>query len=81
MWESTLSLVGCSGILMLALIVLGHRGRNPLAVPLGLLFVDMFVWNFATWAYQRSGAPAWECLDAAFSPLTDETPVLSVAPG
>lgn len=65
-----LSLVACGAILALAFLVFSHRGRNPLALPLGLLCLDMFVWNFATWAFSYSGEPAWHWLDVTFSPFT-----------
>ncbi len=68
--DESLSLVACGGILALAALVLAHRDRNPLAVPLGLLCIDMSVWNFATWAFRYSGADAWHWLDVTFSPFT-----------
>jgi len=56
--------------LLLAFVVLLRGARNPLALPLGLLCVDMFVWNFATVAYHASGKEAWHWLDLSFSPFT-----------
>ena len=65
-----LSLAACAGILLLAFVVLLRGARNPLALPIGLLCIDMFVWNFATLAYRASGHAAWHWLDVSFSPFT-----------
>lgn len=65
-----LSLAACGGILILAFVVLLRRARNPLALPLGLLCIDMFIWNFGTLAYGISGIKAWHYLDTSFSPFT-----------
>lgn len=65
-----LSLAACGGILILAFVVLLRGARNPLSLPLGLLCIDMFVWNFATLAYKVSGEQVWLWLDTSFSPFT-----------
>ncbi len=65
-----MSLLACGGILALALVVLRHATRNPLALPLGLWSVDLFIWNFATLAYALSGSRSWHYLDVTFSPFT-----------
>lgn len=56
-------LVACVGHLALCFGVLLRGARNPLALPLGLLSLDLFVWNFAGWAYLMSGAMAWRHVD------------------
>lgn len=66
-----LSLVACGGTLTLGFLVLLRRApRNPLALPLGLLCLDMFVWNFASLAYHVSNIREWYWLNVAFSAYT-----------
>ena len=64
------SLLACAGMLVLAFLVLLRGSRSPIALPLGLLCIDLFVWNFATLAFGVSGKPAWHWLDVTFSPFT-----------
>ncbi len=65
-----LSLIACAAILALGVVALLRGGRDPIALPLALLCVDMSIWNFATLAEKVSHAPEWGYLDVAFSPLT-----------
>lgn len=65
-----LSLIACAAILALGVVALLRGGRDPLALPLALLCIDMSIWNFATLAEQVSRVPEWGYLDIAFSPLT-----------
>jgi two-component system, NtrC family, sensor histidine kinase HydH len=64
------SLAACAGILTLAILAFARGSKSPLGLPLGLLCLDMFVWNFSALAYTASAAPAWRSLDATFSSLT-----------
>jgi len=61
-------LVACVGQAMLVLLSL--RATGPLALPLALIGADLFVWNFATFAYDMSGDVLWSILDTATSPFT-----------
>jgi two-component system sensor histidine kinase HydH len=64
------TLAACAGELALALITLLRGAPSRLALPLALLSLDLFFWNFATLAYEISGIPAWHWLDHATSPLS-----------
>lgn len=64
------TLVACVGQLALVLLAALPGARSPLAVPLALLVIDLFAWNFAALAHQLSGAGGWRWLDLACSPLT-----------
>ena len=65
-----LSLCACMGHLAVAFLVMARGAKNAIAVPVALLCVNFFVWNFATWAYEVSGQDVWRWLDVTFSPLT-----------
>jgi two-component system, NtrC family, sensor histidine kinase HydH len=65
-----IGLVGCTGHLALAILVALRGGRNPLALPLILLSLDLFGWNAAELAYSLSREPAWHWLDTGLSPFT-----------
>jgi signal transduction histidine kinase len=65
-----ISLLACVGILGVGVLTLLRGGAHPLKLPLGLLCLDMFAWNFFTLARGISGAEAWGYLDATFSPFT-----------
>ncbi|MGB0592195.1 MAG: sensor histidine kinase [Myxococcota bacterium] len=65
-----LSLCACMGHLAVAFLVLARGAKNAIAVPVALLCVNFFVWNFATWAYEVSGQDVWRWLDVTFSPLS-----------
>jgi two-component system, NtrC family, sensor histidine kinase HydH len=65
-----IDLVACVAILALGVAVLLRGARNPMATPLALLCIDMFVWNFADLAHNVSGVKAWGWLDMATSPFT-----------
>lgn len=66
------SLITCAGILTLGFVVLLRRAPRSavISLPLGLLCLDMFVWNFTGLAHGLSGKPQWYWLDVSFSPLT-----------
>ncbi len=67
---TVVTLVACAGQLALAVAAMLRGARSPLALPLALLCIDLFVWNFATLGGQWSGQPLWAHLDLAASPLT-----------
>jgi signal transduction histidine kinase len=52
------------------ILLLSLRATGPLALPLALLGADLFVWNFASFAYDASGDFLWGVLDTATSPFT-----------
>jgi signal transduction histidine kinase len=56
--------------LAVAFIVLLRRTRSPLTLPLVLLCLDLFGWNFASVAYRLSGRPVYHTIDVALSPFT-----------
>lgn len=64
-----ISVVACVGHLALAILAVRRDVRGPLARPLALLSIDMFVWNFAALAFSVSGAREWRWLEASTSPL------------
>jgi signal transduction histidine kinase len=68
-FHAWLTLVACVGELALALVAALRGSRSPLALPLALLSLALFGWNFANLAFLLSGNPAWRWLDVAVSPL------------
>lgn len=64
------SLVACAGHLAVAALVIARRARSPLSLPLTLMTLDLFTWNFAALAHHYTKQPAWHWLDVAMSPLT-----------
>lgn len=67
--HSLLTAVTCAGHLALAVFIWVGRGRNPIAPPLALLFLDAFAWNFADLAYVLSANREWHSIDRFFSSL------------
>jgi two-component system, NtrC family, sensor histidine kinase HydH len=65
-----LGLVACVGHLALAILLLIRRAKSTIALPLALLCLDLFVWNFASLAWDVTGNSAWRRLDTAVSWLT-----------
>lgn len=64
------TLVACAGQLGLAVAAMFRGTKGPLALPLALLCVDLFAWNFANLGHQLSGQNLWRHFDLASSPLT-----------
>lgn len=65
------TLVACAGQLALAMAAAARGAKGPLALPLAILCVDLFVWNFAALASELSGGQSlWFFFDLATSPLT-----------
>src|SRR5258708_35617623 len=65
-----LGLIAGAGTLALAILLVLGRARSSIALPLALLCVDLFVWNFAGLAWDRTGNRAWRHLDTGASWLT-----------
>src|SRR5882757_150610 len=65
-----LSILSAAGHLALALLVLLRRTQSPMTLPIALLALTQFGWNFAAFAYAHSGAAAWSHLDRILSPFT-----------
>jgi hypothetical protein len=63
------TLIACVGELAVVVLVALRGFGSPLAMPLFLLSVDLFTWNFAQLAYQRTGEIRWHLLDMIASPL------------
>jgi two-component system sensor histidine kinase HydH len=66
------NLLSCAGQLLVANLVFmeRRRRRTPVALPLGILALDMFAWNFFDFAFSASGQPGWHYLDLTFSPFS-----------
>ena len=71
---ATIDLLSCVGQLVVAMLVFldprRRRDPNPVSLPLGLLALDVFAWNFFEFAYRASGEPTWHSLDLTFSPFS-----------
>src|SRR5262252_10281439 len=65
-----MSILSAAGHLALALLVLLRRTPSPMALPIALLALTQFGWNFAAFAYHHSGVIVWHYLDRGLSPLT-----------
>jgi signal transduction histidine kinase len=66
----SLDLVSWAGHLAVALLLLIWPERNPLVWPMRLLAFDLFIWNFADFAFSLSGRPEWHWIDLGTSPFT-----------
>jgi signal transduction histidine kinase len=64
------SVVACVGHLALAVLAAWQGNRSPLARPLALLSITMFLWNLAALAHAVSGDVGWRWLETATSPLS-----------
>src|SRR5882672_2930919 len=62
-----LSILSAAGHLALALLVLLRRTQSPMTLPIALLALTQFGWNFAAFAYAHSGAIVWSSLDRGLS--------------
>ena len=63
------SIVVCAAALAFAYIVWYRRSRSPMALVLGLLFLDSFAWTFAELAHSLTGVEQWHYVDRLFSTL------------
>jgi signal transduction histidine kinase len=68
--KSLLDLLASLGHLGVAALVLWRPGGSPLALLMGLLSLDLFAWNLASFAHLVSGRPEWHWLDLSFSPFS-----------
>ena len=68
--QHAVSLAGCAGQLALALVALRRSTQSRLAIPLLLLFLDVFAWNLASLLERMFGEAAWGWLDHTASALT-----------
>ena len=60
-------LLACLGNLAFAIVAWLRRARSALALPLALLFLDVFAWNFADLANQLTSESGWRRIDRACS--------------
>ena len=67
--QEWINLIACVGDLAVAVLIPLTASGGPLALPLILISVDFFAWNFAQLASHRTGIPAWHLLDMVASPL------------
>ncbi|PIE19509.1 MAG: hypothetical protein CSA65_02445 [Proteobacteria bacterium] len=65
-----ISFAACAGLLLLVVVVLARGRQGPLRLPVALLALDMFVWNFAMLVLALGGGEEWRWIDNAASPLT-----------
>ncbi len=68
LWE-WITIASCVGHLALATISLLRLSKSPIALPLALLCLDLFVFNAADAANQIVPADQWRWLDATFTSL------------
>jgi two-component system sensor histidine kinase HydH len=69
MLRAALALLACFGNLAFAIVAWQRRGKSPLALPLGLLFLDVFAWNFADLAYLLTSERGWQLIGRACSSM------------
>ncbi|MET0410626.1 MAG: ATP-binding protein [Polyangiaceae bacterium] len=67
--HAALALLACLANLAFAIVAWQRRGQSPLALLLGLLFLDVFAWNFADLASQLTGERGWQLIDRACSSM------------
>src|SRR5579859_1147342 len=65
-----LGLIACAGQLALAILLVLGRAKSPIALPLALLSLDLFAWNFADLAWDLTANATWRRLDTGASWLT-----------
>jgi two-component system, NtrC family, sensor histidine kinase HydH len=68
--HAILDLVACAGHLVVVSLALIRQTGSPLALPLGLLALNLFSWNFADFSYTVSGQLAWHLVDLGLSPFS-----------
>jgi signal transduction histidine kinase len=68
--QIVISSAGCAGQLAVALVALRRSAQSALALPVALLFLDIFAWNLAALLFELSGHRLWALLDHSLSPLT-----------
>ena len=68
--HAVLDLIACAGHLVVVSLALIRQSGSPLALPLGLLALNLFSWNFADFGYTVSGQVSWHLLDLGLSPFS-----------
>jgi len=68
--HAVLDLVACAGHLVVVNLALIRQTGSPLALPLGLLALNLFSWNFADFGYTVSGQLSWHLVDLGLSPFS-----------
>jgi len=68
--HNELGLIACAGQLALSFWLILRRQRSSLLLPLALLCIDAFAWNFADLAWEMTGNRTWRTFDTAVSWLT-----------
>ncbi|MBS1150978.1 MAG: two-component sensor histidine kinase [Myxococcaceae bacterium] len=64
-----ITIASCAGHLSLATIALRRLSKSPLALPLALLCLDLFVISAADVAFHLTGAQQWQWLDVSCASL------------
>jgi signal transduction histidine kinase len=67
--QEWITLIACVGEAAAAVLVYLRALGSPLALPLLVFSVDLFIWNFAQLTYLRSGELNWHLLDMMAAPL------------
>jgi two-component system sensor histidine kinase HydH len=68
--HESVSMVACCAHLAFAFLAWQRRAQSRVAVPLAVLFLDVFGWTFADLARDLSGLSEWHMLDRLFSSLS-----------
>lgn len=68
--HAVLDLIACAGHLVVVNLALVRQTGSPLALPLGLLALNLFSWNFADFGYTVTGQGSWHLLDLGLSPFS-----------
>lgn len=69
-FRALLDLIACAGHLVVVNLALVRQTGSPLALPLGLLALNLFSWNFADFGYTVTGQGSWHLLDLGLSPFS-----------
>ena len=67
--DEWIGLLACGGHLVLAMSSYLFGKGSPLRLPLVLLCINLFCWNFADWADHVTHLELWDWLDASASPM------------
>ncbi len=64
-----MTVLACAGHLAFGSLAFMRRSKSALGGLMALLFLDAFLWNFASLAFELSGAELWGRVDRFFSTL------------
>src|SRR5688500_17664470 len=67
--QEVVTILACAGQLALATVALVRISKSPLALPLALLCLDLFVFNAGDVTYHLTGARQWVWLDTTAASL------------